>query len=182
VAGPVGPETRLTAYVRAAPGATVAPSPLRAALAGLLPDYALPQEIVPLAEFPLTSTGKVDRLALAAIHRPRGPADDMSIVDGAADGTAAAIAAAWRAALGRADVPVRENFFDLGGHSLLMAQVQQSLEGSLGRRIPLTTLYGYPTIESLATHLDGTAAADRDGVRGAADRMARRRLSRGGRG
>lgn len=46
-----------------------------------------------------------------------------------------------------------QNFFDVGGHSLLMAQVQQRLELSLGTRLPLSTLYAYPTVARLAEHL-----------------------------
>jgi hypothetical protein len=55
-------------------------------------------------------------------------------------------------------VGVDDNFFDLGGHSLLMVQVQQHLQGALGRDLSITDLFRFPTVRSLTEHLGRTTA------------------------
>lgn len=168
-----GPEQQLVAYVVPAAGHEVTAEKLRTSIERVLPPFALPQATVVLAAFPLTPTGKVDVLALPDPERlaphpgstvePAGSrADTAAAVE---DPTAAAIAEVWRAVLERAEVGWHDNFFDLGGHSLLMAQVQERLAGVLGRRVPLATLYAYPTVAALARHLAGAAAGGPDGGR-----------------
>ena len=88
-----------------------------------------------------------------------------------------AIAAIWRDALGLDEVSVTENFFDLGGHSLLVVQVQRRMKLDLDREVAITDLFRFPTIRAIATHLAGDAgetprAADRGAARAAA-RLAR---------
>ena len=81
-----------------------------------------------------------------------------------------AIAAVWREVIGLADVGVHDNFFEVGGHSLLMARVQARLEEALGRSVPLIDLFQHPTIAALATHLSGAGlAADMAGAAAAPD-------------
>jgi amino acid adenylation domain-containing protein len=192
-------ELAIVAYVVGAAGRAPDPSALRRALARVLPSFMLPSEIVPLDALPLTPTGKVDARALsdaglAPRRRPRasapapgaaggGPAPAPGAGEGGARGRAAgaavpdlalAVADAWCAVLGRDEVGWEESFFDLGGHSLLMAQVQQRLERTLGERLPLATLYAHPTVASLARHLAGAALGNRR-LEEVADRMARRR-------
>ena len=97
----------------------------------------------------------------------------------AAGGVEETIQAIWREALGLAEVGVTENFFDLGGHSLLVVQVQRKLKEATGEEIALTDMFRFPTIRSLAEHLSGAAAeqpsAQSRGAARAAARLARRR-------
>lgn len=69
------------------------------------------------------------------------------------------IAAIWRDVLGLDRVGLRDNFFDLGGHSLLMTRVHEELESRLGRSLPVVALFQYPTVQALAGHLSGTVGA-----------------------
>jgi hypothetical protein len=90
-------------------------------------------------------------------------------------GTAGVVARAWCAVLGRSGVGTQDNFFDLGGHSLMLAQVAEWISVELSTPVRLVTLFEYPTVAALAAHLDGQARPDTDRV---ADRMARRKAAR----
>lgn len=72
--------------------------------------------------------------------------------------TERAVAGIWRDVLDLPSVGAGDNFFDLGGHSMLLHVVQQRIASDLGRDIPVTELFEFPTIRALARHLD---AADR---------------------
>lgn len=97
--------------------------------------------------------------------------------------TEAMLAQVWSAVLGRTVASVSDNFFDLGGTSMAMAEVRARLGDLLGRELPMVDLFRYPNIRALAAHLDGTsagtAAEDPELIR-AAQRAALRR-SRAGR-
>lgn len=147
--------------------AALDPGTLRAALAERLPPYAVPRAVVVLDAMPLTPTGKVDARAL-----PDPPRAEASTVD---DPTEALVAAAWCAVLGVAAVGRDETFFDAGGHSLLLARLQQRLERDLGRTVPLHRLLEHPTVRSFSRWLGG-ATTDLGDVRA---RMARRRVRAG---
>jgi amino acid adenylation domain-containing protein len=145
-----GTERRLIAYVVPHSGA-VPPSPaeLRRALAAELPAAMIPSAWLTLDTLPLGPNGKVDRRALpeppapGAAHRPPSTATEERI------------ARIWRDLLGLDVVGVDDNFFDLGGHSLLLAQVRRRLARELARELSGLLLFQRPTIGSLARHLDG---------------------------
>jgi amino acid adenylation domain-containing protein len=146
-------DTRLAAYVvLSAPHAADGPT-LRAWLAERVSEAMLPSAIVILASIPLTPNGKVDRQALPAptVHAPPTPTASTA----PATETERLIAGIWADALGRDAVGTTDRFFDLGGHSLLMVDVQGQLEAALGREIPLVDLFEYPTVRALAAHLSG---------------------------
>jgi acyl carrier protein len=86
------------------------------------------------------------------------------------------IARAWRDALGVPSVGFTENFFDLGAHSLTVAEVQARLQQDLGREVALVDLFEFSTVTALAAHLEGsqTVAA----VTQASARAQRRRMAR----
>ena len=69
-----------------------------------------------------------------------------------------AIAGVWRDVLRLDDVGVDDNFFDLGGHSLLLVQVQAKLRDVLEREIAIVEMFQYPTIRAMATHLARSTA------------------------
>jgi amino acid adenylation domain-containing protein len=124
---------------------------LRAALRKSLPDYMIPAAFVLLDRLPLLTSGKVDRKALPApTGRPAGEVSGRPPRDEAER----AVAAAWGAALGIERVGVDDNFFDLGGHSLLLVAVH----ARLAERFPtlaVIDLFKHPTVRALARHLRG---------------------------
>lgn len=158
-------------YVVPAAGSRPDSVSLRRALSERLPDYLMPTVIVIMNELPLTPSGKVDVAAL--------PAPERAAAGGQAPGTATErlVASAWCEVLGLPSVGADVAFFDLGGHSLTMATLQQRLESTLGREIPLVALAEHASIRAFARYLDG---GQPDPVDQITARMARRRAARAG--
>lgn len=131
--------------------AAVQPGELRRHLAAGLPDHAVPTEVVLLPALPLTPNGKVDRARLPApAHRPAAGRGQEP-----ATATERLVAGVWREVLGLPRISAEANFFEIGGHSLATAQVQARLAASLGREVPIVDLFRFPTVRTLAAHLDG---------------------------
>jgi amino acid adenylation domain-containing protein len=149
-------ERELVAYVVAAPGASLGRDALRAALAAELPEPMVPAAIVILPELPLTPNGKVDRRALPA---PTGRRVDRAFAP-PTGATEQRIAAIWRDVLGVSLVGSRDNFFDLGGHSLKLLAVHRRLAAELDARLAVTELFQHTTVEALARRIDGDRAED----------------------
>ncbi|AMO24136.1 hypothetical protein GCM10027034_16970 [Ramlibacter solisilvae] len=172
-------EKRLLAYVTLQPGANPQPESLRGALARELPDIMVPAAVLVLPALPMTPNGKVDRRALpepqaaAARAAISAPQSELEVT----------IAAIWQDVLGLPQVGTGDNFFDLGGHSLLVVQVQRRLREACGREVSITDMFRLPTIKSLAAHLGGhapAASAVGDGLaRAQARRMMRSRAGTG---
>lgn len=164
-------DKRLVAYLVADATGPESAAALRATLTAKLPDYMLPSALVFLPELPLTDNGKVDRKALLQIPPP-SPAMSKVMVRPAIE-IERMVAAAWQDALGVASVGLDENFFDLGAHSLTVAEVQARLQEELGREIPIVDLFQFSTVRSLAMHLPGSKASAP-----LSDRALRRRQAR----
>ncbi len=124
---------------------------LRTALHATLPAYMVPSAFVVLDRMPLTPSGKVNRRALPAPDRQR-PALAQTLVTPRTP-TEQAIAAIWQEVLGVEKVGVDDNFFDLGGHSLLLVQLHGRLAARLGIDVTVMDLFRYPTIGSFARFL-----------------------------
>ncbi|HVR07952.1 MAG TPA: amino acid adenylation domain-containing protein, partial [Thermoanaerobaculia bacterium] len=162
-------QRRLVAYVVAGRRRPAA-NELRAFLAETLPAYMLPAQFLFLDALPLTPNGKVDRQALPAAP----PAGDEAAAPLSADAYAPpsddaqrTLAEIWRQVLAVERVGIRDNFFDLGGHSLLLIRVHAAVQERFGVALPMVDLFKHPTIESLARQLGGAAnpgAADRHGA------------------
>jgi amino acid adenylation domain-containing protein len=120
---------------------------LRTRLAAVLPAYMVPSAIVFLPALPLTPNGKVDRRALSLLSLNEPPA---SASPPPADRVERTIADIWCNVLNVDRVGVNDNFFDLGGHSLLVNQVRARLNTALGRDVPVIELFRRPTIRTLA--------------------------------
>jgi aryl carrier-like protein len=143
-------DVRLAAYVvGSADGETLRPH-----LRQSLPEHMVPSDFVTVDAIPLTANGKVDRRALPA---PTGGGGAGLRPETELEGRLAAL---WQEVLGVAAVGVEDNFFDLGGHSLLLARLQGRLERELGRAVPLVELFRSPTVRALARWLQGGGAAD----------------------
>ena len=130
-------------------------SDLRSFLKDRLPEYMLPQAFVRLDALPLTPNGKVDRRALPA-PAPQKAASPLPRTD-----TERRVAAVWCEVLGLKEVGVHDNFFDIGGHSLLLAKLQYQLQLQLGDQLSIVELFQYPTVHALAAHLSQRDAGDR---------------------
>jgi natural product biosynthesis luciferase-like monooxygenase protein len=141
-------EVRLVAYVLARDGMNN--GELRGFLRQRLPEYMMPAAFVMMDAMPLLPSGKLNRKALPVPSslRPEmpsqyvAPQSEMERI----------IASVWQEALGLERVGAQDNFFDLGGHSLLMAQVHTKLRELLRTDVPVIELFKYPTISSLAKY------------------------------
>ncbi|MDT5030224.1 MAG: hypothetical protein QOC94_395 [Actinoplanes sp.] len=138
---------RLVAYVVGAPVDTAA---WARALRETLPEHLVPTSFVPLAELPLTPNGKVDQARLPA------PEPDAPTQAGTAPRTPTEVVLAgiWSEILGVADPAADVPFFDLGGDSLLLAQVFGQVSARFPGKAAITDLFRFPTIAALARHLD----------------------------
>jgi amino acid adenylation domain-containing protein len=145
---------RLIAYVTGS-GTKPDPAELRRYLSERLPDHMIPGIILPLDEFPLTPHGKVDRTALPSPETAHlstrfvSPRDSLELK----------VAAIWEHVLGIRQIGVHDNFFDIGGHSLLAVRLMTQLQQDLGRSLPLSALLRGPTVEQIADALRRIAPA-----------------------
>ncbi|WP_422748820.1 AMP-binding protein [Micromonospora sp. WMMD1219] len=144
----------LLAYARPA-GTRPDPAVLRAALTAALPGYAVPRAVVVVDEFPLTVTGKVDERALP------DPVTEVPAGEAPATDTERAVHDIWCAVLGRDAVARTASFFDVGGQSLLLGQVQQRLAERFGVRLPMLRLFDHPSVAAQAALLDAPPDAVR---------------------
>ncbi|HSU14720.1 MAG TPA: amino acid adenylation domain-containing protein [Longimicrobium sp.] len=152
-------DARLVAYVVAVDAASPpAPAELREHLKARLPEYMVPAAWVPMDALPLNPNGKVDRLRLPA------PGERERVQTETAPRTAAeqAIARVWREVLGVEHVGVDENFFEIGGHSLLLARLQERLNEEMGSALTFVDLFQFTTIAALAGHLAPRAMENSD--------------------
>ncbi len=129
---------------------------LRKHLASLLPDYMQPSAFVAVKELPRTPSGKIDRKALPAPDVKR-PDLDVAFV-APTTSVQKTLANVWADLLGIDRVGIDDNFFDLGGNSLLSIQAVAQLEGH-GLKLPIVKLYQHPTIKACAAFLEGDASA-----------------------
>ncbi|MEP4038011.1 amino acid adenylation domain-containing protein [Pseudophaeobacter sp.] len=147
---------------------------LRAQLETKLPDYMVPKRIVEIDQLPLNTSGKVDHQALRQKFATASPDADPSKsappLD-RLDSQEAEVAAIWREVLNR-EVTLKGSFFEQGGHSLLLLDLQSRLSAAAGRQIALTDLFKYPTISGQARYcLSGSdKAADPMGQTRASER------------
>ena len=116
-----------------------------------LPNYSIPSAYVVLDVLPLTPSGKLDRRSLPEPQIARS--ELATAYTPPSSNLEQQIAAIWQNLLQVDQVGIHDNFFDLGGHSLLLVQLRSRLEALLNRYIPLVTLFQYPTINALATYL-----------------------------
>ncbi|HEV7518774.1 MAG TPA: amino acid adenylation domain-containing protein, partial [Thermoanaerobaculia bacterium] len=146
-AGRLG-DQRLVGYVIPAEEPGPVPEQLRSFLAERLPGYMVPADWVLLAELPLTANGKLDRQALPAPEEsqgrgylaPRSPVEEV-------------LAGIWEEVLRRERVGVEDDFFALGGHSLMVTQVISRVRRKLGVELPLRAVFEAPRLAALAVRI-----------------------------
>ncbi len=149
-------DVRLVAYLVPRAGVAMpADDTLRAYLGQTLPDYMVPSRFMALAALPLTGSGKVDRKALPA---PSGPAlAGQGAPVAPRTPTEELVARAYMETLALPRLGVHDDFFALGGHSLLVAQMTARLSRELGRMVPMRAGFEHATVAGLATWLDDAA-------------------------
>jgi amino acid adenylation domain-containing protein len=153
VAGEVAPgDIRLIGYLVPVPESHLTLTALRAFLRARLPDYMVPAKFVSVKKLPLTPNGKVDRMSLPA------PDESNTLRDGprAAPRTEMekTVAGILERLLKLEHVDVEENFFSLGGHSLLGAQVVARLRDTFGIEMPLRIVFEAPTVAELSAEIE----------------------------
>ncbi|HEX8651125.1 MAG TPA: non-ribosomal peptide synthase/polyketide synthase [Pyrinomonadaceae bacterium] len=184
-------EKRLVAYVVVDQEQAPSVNELRGFLKEKLLEHMMPSAFIVLDALPLTSNGKVDRQAFPDPEelRPRlevayrAPQTELEQT----------IAKIWQEALHVEQVGVNDNFFDLGGHSLLMAQVHNKLRETFKREISLIEMFKYPTVRSLAEYLSreqtgrpvfeksqSSTEARRESIKGLAQLRQKRRAVKSG--
>ena len=140
-------ERRLVGYVTPTPGAVPDPARLRAAAARLLPEYMVPAAVVPLDVLPLSPSGKLDRARLPdpgfGTRGGRAPATPDEV----------ALAALFADVLGLPEVSATDNFFDLGGHSLMAIRFVGRICAELRTGLTVRDLFETPTVQGLAQRL-----------------------------
>ncbi len=141
-------DKRLVAYVVAHHNSTPTISELRQFLKAKLPDYMVPNAFVMLESMPLTPSGKVDRRALPAPDLHSSNSDKYVAPRNQVELELTQI---WSRILKVDKVGVKDNFFDLGGHSLLTPYLMAQIKKQFGKDIAIASLYQNPTIEQLAT-------------------------------
>ena len=145
-------DKRLVAYVVLVPGTHITHSSLREALLPYLPDYMIPSAYVGLEALPLTPNGKVDRAALPVPDATNTLRDEIFAAPSTP--TEKRLAEIVAPLLGLEQVGIDDNFFLLGGSSLLGTQVITQVAGTFGIDLPLRTLFDIPTVRELAAEIE----------------------------
>ncbi|MDI9977665.1 non-ribosomal peptide synthetase [Rhodococcus sp. IEGM 1307] len=144
---------QLVGYVVPRDGARLDPARVRVLVAERLPDYMVPSPITVLDRLPLTASGKVDRRALPApvfpVPQYRAP---VTVAEGVVAGVFADV-------LDRERVGLDDDFFALGGNSLLATQVVSRLSVAMDARVPMRVLFEASSVQALSTWLESRAAA-----------------------
>ncbi|WP_253277343.1 non-ribosomal peptide synthase/polyketide synthase [Rhodococcus sp. RD6.2] len=150
---PTATGDQLVGYVVPAAGAEVAVATVRAGLGDRLPSYMIPSALVVLDEFPLNSSGKLDRKALPdpifEAREFRAPSSPVERV----------VAAAFGEVLGVEQVGLDDDFFELGGNSLVATQLAARLGAALDMRVPVRDLFEASTVVGLAARLGAEAGS-----------------------
>jgi amino acid adenylation domain-containing protein len=151
-------ETRLVAYVVAAPQAAPTVNELRDFLREKLPDYMVPTSFVVLEVLPLMPNGKVNRRGLPSAAEAESKPEKIIALP--RDNLEGQLVRIWKEVLGTKErLGVTDNFFDLGGHSLLAVRLMAQIHKWFGQELPLSILFEGATVEHLADVLRGQAAA-----------------------
>jgi len=143
---------RLVAYYVAAENGAASPRDLKEFLSAKLPPYMVPSLYIPLISLPLNSNGKVDRVVLCS-RVAELKAQVLETTGSQPTQLEQIITRIWKKVLRSERVGLQDNFFDLGGDSLLIVSVHSQLQKFLQQEIEVTDLFEFATIRALAQHL-----------------------------
>lgn len=149
--------SRIVAYVMSGNGRRPVEREVLSHARRRLPSYLVPRHIVVMDALPLTPAGQLDRHALPV---PEGPGLNAAVAP--STDLERSMTEIWQRLLGVSEVGVDDDFFDLGGHSLLGVELVYEIEHQLDRTCTLTMLFRNPTIRSLAAemHAGGAGATE----------------------
>jgi acyl carrier protein len=142
---------RLVVYLVADSGNDIDPSEIREYLKAFLPAYMLPSTYVFMEAFPTTSSGKVDRRALPIpdiVHQPSGASQGAPQTP-----LEQVLAGIFSQVLGVTSISVHDNFFDMGGHSLLAIRLSSQIGETFDLEIPMRTVFESPTVAEMAEQM-----------------------------
>ena len=147
-----GSEKHLVAYIVPDPVSQLSSADLQSFLRNELPEYMVPAVFVQIEDLPLTQNGKLDRAALPAPNAENTLRDEEFIAPRTP--IEKRLAVMLSSLLGLEQVGVTDNFFMLGGHSLLGTQLISHIRGAFGVELALRTLFDSPTIEQLSLEIE----------------------------
>jgi hypothetical protein len=147
-----GEPVRLVGYVVPKPGTAPTGEELAKHLAARLPAYMVPATVVQLAELPLSANGKLDRRALPETAVQVVPAATPATVEEMSE-TEKGTATIWAEVLGRKQVGAEDDFFILGGHSLLVLRLVSRIRARMSETISVDLVFDYPTVREMASVL-----------------------------
>ena len=145
-------DTHLVAYMVSNKGVAPSISDLRVFLGQHLPSYMIPTEYVFLERFPLTPNGKVDRRKLPAGNHTA--LNDKESFVAPRNSIETQLTIIWESVLGRHPIGVTDNFFNLGGESLMAVRLCSKIERTFKRKVPVPLIFHAQTIEQLAKIFD----------------------------
>jgi amino acid adenylation domain-containing protein len=154
-----GEPARLMAWVMLERGESLPDGALRRWLQQRLPPASVPAQIIAIDAWPLTPSGKIDRLALP-LPAPAAGGEPAPLT-----ATEARVAAAWEALLGLTVAAPEADFFALGGHSLLATRLVADLRREFGVPLELRDLFAEPTVAGLAAAIDAASPQSEDELR-----------------
>jgi amino acid adenylation domain-containing protein len=167
----VARDDSLVAYLVPTAGADIDLEQVRSQLAAAVPAHLVPSQFVVLERLPLTSHGKLDRAGLPAPQHsdaairvsPRTEAEEL-------------VASVWADVLERPEISATDDFFALGGHSLIATRVLARLSATIELEIPVATIFTHPTVAALAGEIERLLMAEIDAL---TDDEAQRQLAEG---
>jgi acyl carrier protein len=145
-------DRRLVAYVVPHEGARIQVSELREHLLDHLPEYMIPAGFAVLDALPINENGKLDRRLLPPVDAAPAPS---KVPIAPRTSTEAELVEIWKNALELSEVGVADNFFDLGGHSMLAVKIISRARQRFAVELPVATLFHASTIAKLAAVIDG---------------------------
>jgi hypothetical protein len=144
----------LVAYLMGADG-EIDLATVRSFLRNQLPPYMVPGKMHLVHDLPLTPNGKIDRKAVTRLQVVERALPSQRVV-APAGGLQSTVLGVWKEVLKTENILLDDNFFDIGGHSLLMVQVHERLQRALDRTFPLITLLHHPTVRSITSFLENS--------------------------
>ena len=142
-------DIRTVAYLTSAPGSHLNEEELRTYLRARLPEFMIPQRFMILSELPLLPNNKIN---LAALPQPQPTKRRVASLKTKTH-KEAALTSIWEKLLQTTPIGPEDNFFDLGGHSLLLARLSREIKEQMGASVTIVDLFRYPTIAAMAQHL-----------------------------
>jgi len=156
-------DQRLVAYVVFKQGQSATVTEIRTHLRSMLPEYMVPQHLVELDVLPITPNGKIDRN-----HLPAVDSDEVGTDEGYVEARTELekkLVVIWEEVLGIERLSIYSNFFDMGGHSLLLARAISKMRDELGIKIPFRMIFESPAVASIAEYEEARLSIDSNLVR-----------------